>query len=275
MGDWIALDIESLRLAVFGSVCVVLLLWQYLMPKRVLPPGRWHTQGSNVLMVALGNAAIRILFPAGLVVFASTSDASFGLLPWLGMTGIAMMVVGVILLDCTIYWQHRLFHKVGLLWRLHRVHHCDEAIELTTALRFHPVELVLSFGIKIAAVWLLGIDALSIVVFEILLSSSALFNHSNIALPQKWDRVLRWFLVTPDMHRVHHSQLVHEHNSNYGFCFSLWDRLFLSYTAEPQLGHKQMHIGLPRLPGGGLVYLLALPFHVLNKSKKLRSDSVR
>jgi len=156
----------------------------------------------------------------------------------------AAVVAGVVLLDLAIYWQHRLIHMIPLLWRLHRVHHADTDFDVTTAVRFHPVEIALSMGIKLGIIALLSVPALAVLIFEILLSAGALFTHANLKLPNSFERRLRWLLVTPEMHRIHHSVHPDETNSNFGFHLSLWDRLFQSYRDDPRDGHTGMKIGL-------------------------------
>jgi sterol desaturase/sphingolipid hydroxylase (fatty acid hydroxylase superfamily) len=165
-----------------------------------------------------------------------------------------------------IYWQHRLFHVVPLFWRIHRMHHADLDFDVTTALRFHPIEIVLSMLIKLAAVWLLGPAPVAVLLFEVLLNGTAMFNHANVRLPRALDRVLRLIVVTPDMHRVHHSVYMDEINSNYGFNLPWWDRLFGSYRPQPRDGHEGMRIGLSayRTPVcANLAWMLMLPFRRL------------
>jgi sterol desaturase/sphingolipid hydroxylase (fatty acid hydroxylase superfamily) len=167
----------------------------------------------------------------------------------------------VLLLDMVIYWQHRLFHQVPMLWRLHKVHHADLDFDVTTGVRFHPLEILLSMLIKLLAVLLIGPPALAILLFEVLLNGTALFNHANVYIPPSIDRLLRLVVVTPDMHRVHHSSIYVETNSNYGFNLPWWDRMFASYRAQPQDGHTGMHIGLRDIPERQtLLRLLLLPF---------------
>ena len=171
-------------------------------------------------------------------------------------------LLAVLIFDFAIWAQHLITHKVPVLWRLHRVHHADRDMDVTTAIRFHPVEIALSMGLKIGLVYLIGPSVIAIVVFEILLNGTAMFNHANLRLPLGVDRLLRMVLVTPDMHRVHHSVHRHEHDSNYGFSLSLWDRLFGTYIAQPEKGHDEMIVGLQwqdERPAK-LGWLLALPF---------------
>jgi len=185
-----------------------------------------------------------------------------GVFNLMALPGWIEVIVVILIMDLAIWLQHLLSHKIPLLWRIHRVHHSDIEFDVTTAIRFHPVEIALSMGFKIGLVYLLGPAAWTVVVFEILLNGSAMFNHANIALPQKLDRVIRSVLVTPDMHRIHHSVHRSEHDSNYGFALSWWDHLFGTYTQDPQDGHRQMKIGLQwqDFRPTRLIWSLALPF---------------
>ena len=186
----------------------------------------------------------------------------FGLLNLVAWPLWIEVVIAILLLDLAIWFQHMVFHKVPVLWRLHRVHHADRDIDVTTALRFHPIEIAASMVVKIGVVYLIGAPALGVILFEIILNGSAMFNHANMRLPQKVDRVLRTFLVTPDMHRVHHSVHRHETDSNYGFALSIWDRMFRTYTAQPEDGHDGMVIGLEWQDDNPskLIWALRLPF---------------
>ena len=261
----IALDIqqpEILRLGIFMLLLVVLLLLQYWFPRRSLSRSRWRGRVNNLVLVGMGNGLIALSI--GLAALAQGGEG-FGLLQVLGLDGLPLILIGIVLLDCAIYWQHRLFHTVPLLWRIHRVHHSDAEFEVTTAVRFHPFELLLSYLIKVALVLLLGVNAITVVAFEIVLFSTALFSHSNLHLPPGVSKAVRLLIVTPDMHRIHHSQIHKEHNSNYGFSFSIWDRIFASYTREPQQGHEKMEIGLSWLADGNLMQLLAMPFLTVDK----------
>ena len=188
---------------------------------------------------------VRILFPTAAVGVALVAEAHglglFNVLPlpaWIGV------VASVILLDLAIYFQHVLFHAVPVLWRLHRMHHADLDIDVSTGLRFHPIEILLSMVIKLAVVIALGAPAIAVLIFEVLLNATSMFNHSNVHIPERLDGVVRWFVVTPDMHRVHHSIVARETNSNFGFNLPWWDRLFGTYRAQPAAGHEAMKIGI-------------------------------
>lgn len=265
------MNVDSLRGLIFiGLLCLFVVMEYWLPQRKWSPQERFLPSVTNLLLVACGTLVIRIFIPVTLVSFAN-SYQSFGLLHQISLPFWLKVVVSVVLLDGIIYWQHRLFHQVPLLWRFHRMHHSDVAMGTTTAVRFHPVELLLSYCLKIACLIIVGVDAFSIVVFEIMLNGSSLWNHSNIKIPRWLDSMIRTLFVTPDMHRVHHSVHRHEHNSNYGFCLSFWDRLFMSYLQQPEDGHTTMAIGLHqfRQPSDQTVWgLLAQPFRSTKVRKK-------
>ena len=234
-----------LRVSVFVLVFVAMAAWELWAPKRPqLTPrsGRWP---SNLGIVVLNTLLVRALFPLTAVAWADwlhqrDGGALHGLPvpPWLAV------VLALVLLDLVIYLQHRLFHAVPLFWRLHRMHHADTEFDVTNGLRFHPLEILLSMLIKFAAIAAIGAPPLAVLVFEIVLNATSIFNHANVRMAAGFDRVLRWFVVTPDMHRVHHSVVPRETNSNFGFNLPWWDRWFGTYRAQPQAGHADMRIGL-------------------------------
>ncbi|MCA0425096.1 MAG: sterol desaturase family protein [Proteobacteria bacterium] len=236
---------ESLiRLGVFAGVLAVLMLWELAAPWREAQrrSQRWP---SNLALVALDSILVRLVFPltaAGVALLAEVQG--WGLFPLLGVPGWLAVPLGIVLLDLVIYAQHVAFHRVPVLWRLHRLHHADTVLDVTTGLRFHPVEILLSMLIKVGAVVALGIPAVAVVAFEVLLNATAMFNHANITLPPTLDRLLRLFVVTPDMHRVHHSEVPIETDSNFGFNLPWWDRLFGTYQDGPRAGYQRMTIGL-------------------------------
>lgn len=256
-----------LRLSVFLGLLGLLMAAERLWPRKTLRLGlsRWP---ANLAMVLIGSALLRlmaVLSTALLAVGAAAQAqaAGSGLLRLIAMPEWLAVLLGVLLLDALIYAQHRLFHRLPWLWRIHRMHHADVDFDVTTALRFHPLEIALSMLIKVAAVWLLGVPVVAVVLFEILLNGCAMFNHANLRLPLAVDRPLRYLLVTPDMHRVHHSLHADEHHRNFGFCLALWDRLFGSYRAAPREGHVEMLIGLPEYQQANterLAWCLWLPF---------------
>lgn len=206
---------------------------------------RWPTNLAITLLNTVALRGLAVVLP--LLAIGAAMDAQaqgWGLFNRLDWPGWLELVLAVLILDLAIWAQHLVTHKVPFFWRFHRVHHADRDMDVTTGFRFHPVEILASMGLKIGLVYLLGPSALAVLVFEVLLSGTALFNHSNLALPGPLDRVLRLVLVTPDMHRVHHSVHREEHDSNYGFALSVWDRLFGTYVPEPKAGHVGMVVGL-------------------------------
>lgn len=233
-----------LRLVAFAGVLSLLLVLQWLRPLRGDGRGQ-RRQATNLLLIALDTLLLRLAFPVLAVGLALQLEGQgVGLLPQLGLPFWPDCVIAVLLLDLAIYWQHRLMHVVPLLWRLHRLHHSDTGFDVTTGLRFHPFEMALSMVYKLAVLTALGAPALAVLVFELLLSIGALFTHADFALPPALDRRLRWLLVTPSMHRIHHSTWRPETDSNYGFHLSLWDRLFGSYREAPRAPETVMPIGL-------------------------------
>jgi sterol desaturase/sphingolipid hydroxylase (fatty acid hydroxylase superfamily) len=236
---------EGLRLAAFCGVLAGMLLWELLVPRRVHSVARTARWPSNIAVVVLDTLLVRLIFPIGTVAFALLAERNgWGLFNALQLPQWLSVPVGIILLDLAIYLQHVLFHWVPALWRFHRMHHADLEFDVTTGVRFHPVEILLSMAIKLGLIVALGTPALAVLGFEILLSATSLFNHGNVRLPDKFDRALRWLLVTPDMHRVHHSIVMRETNSNFGFNLPWWDWLFKTYRDQPEAGHLAMRIGI-------------------------------
>ncbi len=211
-----------------------------------LSAGRHPRWTGNLGILAIDIVAVRLLVPTTVVAVALVAaENGWGLFPLLGLPYWAAAVAGVVALDLVIYVQHVVFHHVPWLWRLHRMHHADVDIDVTTGVRFHPFEILLSLGIKIAAVLALGVPALAVLIFEVLLNATSMFNHANVALPRRLDRLARWIVVTPQMHQVHHSAVRAETDSNFGFNLPWWDRLFGTYRAEPSAGEEGVTIGLP------------------------------
>jgi sterol desaturase/sphingolipid hydroxylase (fatty acid hydroxylase superfamily) len=233
------------RLAAFGGILAAMVVWEFLAPRRDERIGRWARWPSNIGVVVLDTVLVRLLFPIGAVGLAMLAESrGWGLLNAFDIPAWAAIPVGVILLDLAIYLQHVLFHAVPALWRLHRMHHADLEFDFTTGIRFHPIEILLSTGIKLAVVAALGTPAVAVLIFEILLNATSMFNHGNVELPARLDRVLRWIVVTPEMHRVHHSIKPRETNSNFGFTLPWWDCLFGTYRDQPEAGHVGMSIGI-------------------------------
>ena len=251
-----------IRLAAFLGVFTAVAIWESLSPRRKLDTSKTLRWISNISITLIGTAVVRGLFPVLAVTFAA-NGSTMGLLHQVPLPFFIKVVVGVLAFDLIIYGQHVMFHSIPLLWRLHMMHHADLDMDVTTGLRFHPVEIVLSMGIKLAAILLVGPPVLAVILFEILLNATSMFNHGNIRMPTGLDRLLRLFVVTPDMHRVHHSVVILETNSNFGFNLPWWDRLFGTYRAQPAAGHDDMVLGLSQFRNPQrltLPWLLALPF---------------
>ncbi len=238
----------AIRLAAFASVFAAMALWEVVAPRRKHVIGRAKRWPGNVGIVVLDTFLVRILFPTTAVGLALLTEAKgFGLFNVWPVAGWIAVTASVVILDMVIYLQHVLFHAVPALWRLHRMHHADLEFDLTTGARFHPIEIGLSMLIKLTVIAALGAPAAAVLIFEVLLNATAMFNHSNVRLPVRVDRILRWLLVTPDMHRVHHSVIERETNSNFGFNLPWWDRLFGTYRAQPAAGHEGMTIGVEEI----------------------------
>ncbi len=253
-----------IRSSVFAAVLLVMLGWEVLAPRRTLMVPRRVRWMSNVALSFINTAVLRFVFPllaVGLAELMATQG--WGLFNVLALPVWLELIAAVVLLDLAIYVQHVIFHKVPMLWRLHRLHHADIDFDVTTGVRFHPIEIVLSMLIKFAVVTLLGPAAVAVMVFEVLLNATSMFNHGNVRLPVALDTWVRRFVVTPDMHRVHHSVHGYETDSNFGFNLAIWDRLFGTYRAQPDDGHEGMAIGIETFRERseyGLLRLLAQPF---------------
>lgn len=254
----------GVRLSTFGGILILMAILESLAPRRSREVHR-HVHWSNNLGLAFINTlAIRFIAPIGAVGFAMFAEANgWGLFNLIAVPSWISILLCVVALDLAIYGQHVLFHAVPLFWRLHMVHHADMEFDVTTGLRFHTIEILLSLGIKCLAILVLGAPALAVLIFEVLLNATSMFNHSNVKLPLWMDRVLRLFIVTPDMHRVHHSVIRRETNSNFGFNLPWWDFIFRTYRDQPEKGHSDMTIGLPEYRDRRVEYLqwmLVLPF---------------
>jgi sterol desaturase/sphingolipid hydroxylase (fatty acid hydroxylase superfamily) len=258
------MDTATIRFSIFFMVLLIMIAAETFSPRRPLSLGRTRWP-ANLGIVVMNVLIVRLLLPGGAIAAALWAGArDFGLFNGLNWSGSVEIIAAVILLDLIIYGQHVLFHAIPVLWRLHMVHHADRDIDVTTGLRFHPIEIILSMLIKITVVALLGAPVLAVIIFEIILNGMAMFNHANVRLPGKVDKLLRLLVITPDVHRVHHSVLKPETNSNYGFNLSVWDRLFGTYRAQPEYGHTNMTIGLEHLqsaPTHKLGFMLRLPFN--------------
>jgi sterol desaturase/sphingolipid hydroxylase (fatty acid hydroxylase superfamily) len=235
----------AIRLGFFIGVFTVVALWELAAPRRVLTVSKALRWSSNLGLVVLNTVVLRLLFPLAAVgVAAFASQNGWGLLNHFQVPFVLAVPLSVIAMDFVIWLQHVMVHAVPLLWRLHRVHHADLDYDLTTGARFHPLEIILSMLIKFATISVLGPPVVAVVIFEVMLNATAMFNHGNIRLPAAVDRALRWVLVTPDMHRVHHSIEDDETNSNFGFSLTWWDRLFGTYREQARAGQIGMTIGI-------------------------------
>lgn len=233
-----------IRLLAFMGVLVIMVVWELLAPRRPLNRPRGERWVINILITAINTMIARFLLPAAALSAAFLAeDNGWGVLHMVHIPEGVALVASFLALDLAIYVQHVTFHHVPALWRLHRVHHMDLDMDVTTGLRFHPVEIILSLLIKAGVVIMLGADPLAVVLFEIVLNASSMFNHSNVRMPKFVDVTLRTIVVTPDMHRVHHSTIQSETDSNFGFFLSVWDRVFRTYQAQPKDGHMDMEIG--------------------------------
>ena len=258
------LDDNQMRIGIFLVTFVIMALTEWALPKRdrALPKGRrWLTNWGIVVLDSVIVRLVMPILPIGLALYAS--EQGWGLLNWLQVPGWLAILIAFVALDFAIWLQHLISHVVPIFWRLHQVHHADRDIDVSTALRFHPIEILLSLIWKFVWILVLGAPAMAVFLFEAVLNAAALFNHANVKLPIGLDRVLRLGGVTPDMHRVHHSVAPQETNSNYGFNLSIWDRMFGTYIAQPEAGHDNMVIGLNRYQDdkpGQFIWSILLPF---------------
>ncbi len=246
MTSYAAVQSEPLvRLAVFLVVFTAVALWEVFAPRRTRSVARGVRWPHNLGLLLIDAAVLRILAPgAAIAVALAGEERGWGLLHGLPLPAWVAVPLAVGLLDLAIYFQHVSFHAVPALWRLHRVHHADLEFDVTTGTRFHPIEILISTAIKCAAIAAIGASAIAVLAFEVLLNATAMFNHANARLPERLDRRLRWLVVTPDMHRVHHSAAYNESSSNFGFNLPWWDRLFGTYRAQPAAGHEAMTVGV-------------------------------
>jgi sterol desaturase/sphingolipid hydroxylase (fatty acid hydroxylase superfamily) len=265
VSDFVVNHEVAIRLGFFAGVFAVMAVWEMVAPRRQLTVSKRTRWLSNIGIVVLNSVILRLLFPAAAVgVAAFSAQNGWGLLNYYSMPFWLAVVLSVVVMDFIIYLQHVMVHAVPALWRLHRVHHADLDYDLTTGARFHPIEIILSMLIKFATIVVLGPPVIAVVIFEVVLNATAMFNHGNVRIPEIIDRYVRWFVVTPDMHRVHHSVEDDETNSNFGFNLPWWDRLFGTYRDQPRAGQAGMTIGIhkyrdpqqvAKLPG-----MLMLPF---------------
>jgi len=234
-----------IRLGFFFGVFALMAMWEALAPRRALTVSKAVRWANNLGLVFFNSFLLRLILPAAAVGMAAFArEQGWGIFNYYEVAPVIAVVVSVVAMDFVIYLQHVMVHAVPALWRLHRVHHADLDFDVTTGARFHPLEIILSMLIKLATIAVLGPPVLAVMIFEVLLNATAMFNHSNVRLPLGIDRLLRWIVVTPDMHRVHHSVDDDEANSNFGFNLPWWDRLFGTYRDQPRAGHEGMTIGI-------------------------------
>jgi sterol desaturase/sphingolipid hydroxylase (fatty acid hydroxylase superfamily) len=249
------MNIEKLRIIIFISFLAVFFILEMVFPRRIVKINKWKRDVSNIVIVTLNNLLVYFFIPIVPIKMAEISlKNKFGLLNFFEMPNIVEVIIALAILDLVIYCQHRIFHKSNLLWKLHRMHHLDPELDTSSGFRFHPLEIFISLFIKIGFIAIIGAPVISIIIFEIVLNSCAMFNHSNIKIPIKMDKVLRKIIITPDMHRIHHSVYWNETNSNFGFSIPIWDYIFDSYCAEPKDGHDNMRIGIKKMPENKYLY---------------------
>ncbi|WP_428649536.1 sterol desaturase family protein [Roseibium sp.] len=271
------LDINQIRMACFAGIFLVMALLEAGLPRRQLKSSRLKRWPANWALIFLDSLVVRLVFPVGGVGLALLAQENgWGLFGAAGWSGWLAGLTTFLALDLAVWFQHLMSHKIPWFWRVHRVHHADSEVDATTALRFHPIEILLSFVWKALVIVALGGPWEAVLVFEIVLNGSAIFGHANVRIPARLDWLLRLVIVTPDMHRIHHSVLRHETDSNYGFYLSVWDRLFGTYIEQPEQGHEEMEIGLgPSLTprAHSLPFSLAIPF--LNTAERQKEDRGR
>jgi len=283
LSDFVMQYEPAIRLGFFFGMLVIMALWEIVAPRRALTVSKAVRWANNLGLVFFNSFLLRLIFPAAAVgVAAFAAENGWGLLNYYELPVVLAVLLSIVAMDFIIYLQHVLVHAVPALWRLHRVHHADLDYDVTTGARFHPIEIILSMLIKFATIVVLGPPVVAVVIFEVILNALAMFNHGNVRLPLGLDHVLRLVIVTPDMHRVHHSVEDNEANSNFGFNLSIWDRIFGTYIAQPRGGHEGMTIGIHKyrdpkqvdqLPG-----MLALPFigkitgYAINRREWSKSD---
>ncbi|NOY66816.1 MAG: sterol desaturase family protein [Gammaproteobacteria bacterium] len=245
INEYIMANEKIIRMSIFFGILVIMAIWEIIAPKRALTISKTVRWVNNLGLVFFNSLLLRLIFPAAAVGVATfASENGWGIFNYYDLPYWFMVVISVIVMDFIIYLQHVLVHAVPALWRLHRMHHADVDIDVTTGARFHPFEIILSMLIKFATIVVLGPPVIAVIIFEVVLNATAMFNHSNVRMPAGLDRLIRLVLVTPDMHRVHHSVEDDEANSNFGFSLPWWDRMFGTYRDQPRSGHEGMTIGI-------------------------------
>ena len=265
----------TVRMGFFFGVLILMAVWEVLAPRRAANVSKIVRWGNNLGLVVFNSVLLRLVFPTaavGVTIFAS--EHSWGLLNYVQLPSVAAVAISIVVMDFVIYVQHILMHTIPALWRLHRVHHADLDYDFTTGVRFHPLEIIVSMLIKFSAILILGPPVIAVLMFEVILNAMSMFNHGNVKLPAFLDRNLRLLIVTPDMHRIHHSVEEDESNQNFGFNLSLWDRFFGTYRKQPRAGHEEMVVGIQNYRGlrdvTSIQGLLLLPFR--NKPDELTVD---
>lgn len=245
MDELVSINETTIRLVIFLGVLSAVATLESKFPRRAVDQKRGARWPSNIGISLLSQLLVRAIVPISAVLFSTEVAArGWGLLNLISVPVLIEVMIAVLLFDLVIYWQHRIFHIFSPLWRLHRMHHADTVFDVTTGIRFHPLSILISIGLKLITVALIGPSVVAVLLFEILLNATSLFNHSNLKVPASLDRLLRFIVVTPDMHRIHHSTDNTEMNCNFGFNFPWWDRLFRTYKQTPDLTHEGMEIGL-------------------------------
>ena len=264
MTEWIMGNEPLVRLGSYAGIFGLMAIWEVIAARRESTTGKGSRWVGNLSLVFFDTLAVRLLFPtAALGTALIVADLGWGVLNVVSVPYWAAVAISVAALDLAIYLQHIMFHALPALWRLHMVHHADVDLDVTSGTRFHPIEILISMLYKLAVIAVLGPPVLGVLLFEVVLNALAMFNHANARIPLPLDRVLRWIVVTPDMHRVHHSVERREHNTNFGFNLSCWDRLLGTYKDQPEKGHQGMTIGLKSFrerTWQSLPRLLAMPF---------------
>jgi len=263
--EFISENEKTIRLGFFVGTLAIMAVWEIIAPRRALTVSKALRWANNLGLVFFNSFIVRLVFPAAAVgVAAFAAEQGWGLLNYYSIPFTLSIILSIIAMDFIIYLQHVLVHAVPVLWRLHRVHHADLDYDVTTGARFHTIEIILSMLIKFATIVVLGPPVVAVIMFEVVLNAMAMFNHGNVGLPKTLDTLLRWFIVTPDMHRVHHSIEDDETNSNFGFNLSWWDRLFGTYRDQPRAGHQGMTIGIRKFrepkQAAWITGMLAMPF---------------
>lgn len=281
--EFITENENTIRLSFFLSTLLIMGLWEIIAPKRALTVSKAIRWSNNLGLVFFNSFMMRLILPVTAVGLATfTANQGWGILNYYTIPLTLSVIISVIAMDFIIYLQHVLVHAVPVLWRLHRVHHADLDYDVTTGARFHTLEIFLSMLIKFATIAVLGPPVVAVIIFEVILNAMAMFNHANIGLPKTLDKALRWFVVTPDMHRIHHSIEEDETNSNFGFSISWWDRLFGTYKDQPRYGHIKMKIGIQNFTDvkqtNWITGMLAIPFvgnnsrYTINKRSWEKND---